>query len=163
MPIGDIANCMKRNVIRIKADMTVGQAVTLMIEKRVGTLPIIDDDENLIGLTTISDIIKIFLPDFVTLLDDIDFIKDYGNLNLPPDKELEQVENKPISEIMGEPVAVEGDSSLMRALSIMHKRNLSDLPVLSQGKLCGIASRVDIGREFFSSWRTSSSTRQERD
>ena len=79
MPIGDIANCMKRNVISIKADMTIGQAVTLMIEKRVGTLPIVDDDENLIGLTTISDIIKIFLPDFVTLLDDIDFIKDYGN------------------------------------------------------------------------------------
>jgi CBS domain-containing protein len=162
MPIGDIANCMKRNVISIKADMSIGQAVTLMIEKRVGTLPIVDDEENLIGLTTISDIINIFLPDFVTLLDDIDFIKDYGNLKLPPSKELEEVENKPISEIMGESVSVEGDSSLMRALSIMHKHNLSDLPVVSQGKLCGIASRVDIGREFFSSWRTSKPNRQER-
>ena len=69
---------MKRNVIFIRPDITVGEAVTLMIEKRVGTLPIVDDDDNLIGLTTISDIVKIFLPDFVALLDDIDFIKDYN-------------------------------------------------------------------------------------
>jgi CBS domain-containing protein len=155
MPIGEIANCMKRNVIFIGPDITVGEAVTLMIEKRIGTLPVVDDEDNLIGLTTISDIVKIFLPDFVALLDDIDFIKDFGNLKIPSSEILEEVENQLVSEIMEEPVAVEGDSSLIRALSIMHKHNLSDLPVLNQGKLCGIVSRVDIGREFFSSWRTS--------
>ncbi len=53
---------------------------------------------------------------------------------------------------MAEPIAVEDDSSLIRALAIMHKHNLADLPVLKQGKLVGIASRVDIGRAFFADW-----------
>jgi CBS domain-containing protein len=154
---------MKRNVIFITPDTTIGEAVTTMIEKRVGTLPVVDADEVLVGLTTISDIIKLFLPDFVSLLTDIDFIKDYGNLKIPPKETLKEVENQLVSEIMEEPVAVEGDSSLIRALSIMHKHNLSDLPVVSQGKLCGIASRVDIGREFFSSWRKTKYEDQDQD
>jgi CBS domain-containing protein len=163
MPLSNIGNCMKRTVIFVSPDTTIGQAVTLMIEKRVGTLPIVDEDNALVGVITISDIIKIFLPDFVSLLSDIDFIKDYGNMKIPPLETLEKVENQSVAEIMEEPVAVEEDSSLIRALSIMHKHNLADLPVLEQGKLCGIASRVDIGREFFSSWRTSKPERQERD
>jgi len=163
MPISNIGNCMKRTVIFVRPDTTIGQAVTLMIEKRVGTLPIVDENDTLVGVITISDIIKIFLPNFVSLISDIDFIKDYGSLSMPSMETLEEVENQPVTEIMEEPVAVEEDSSLIRALSIMHKRNLADLPVLKQDKLCGIASRVDIGREFFSSWRMSMSQRQEMD
>jgi CBS domain-containing protein len=163
MPLSNIGNCMKRTVIFVRPDTTIGQAVTLMIEKRVGTLPIVDEDDALVGVITICDIINIFLPDFVSLLSDIDFIKDYGNLKIPSMETLEKVENQPVAEIMEEPVAVEDDSSLIRALSIMHKHNLADLLVLKQGKLCGIASRVDIGREFFSSWRMSKPERQERD
>jgi len=163
MPISNIGNCMKRTVIFVSPGTTIGQAVTLMIEKRVGTLPIVDENDTLVGVITISDIIKIFLPNFVSLISDIDFIKDYGSLSMPSMETLEEVENQPVTEIMEEPVAVEEDSSLIRALSIMHKRNLADLPVLKQDKLCGIASRVDIGREFFSSWRMSMSQRQEMD
>lgn len=163
MPLSNIGNCMKRSVIFVRPDTTIGQAVSLMTEKRVGTLPIVDEDDALVGVITISDIISIFLPDFVSLLADIDFIKDYGDLKIPSMETLEKVENQSVAEIMEEPVAVEGDSSLIRALSIMHKHNLADLPVLSQGKLCGIASRVDIGREFFSSWRRSMPEQEERD
>jgi CBS domain-containing protein len=162
-PLSSIGNCMKRTVFYIGPDTTISEAVTMMVDKRVGTLPVVDENDVLVGVTTISDIIKIFLPDFVSLLSDIDFIKDYGNFKMPSPETLEKVQNQPISEIMEKPVAVEGDSSLIRALSIMHKHNLADLPVLKQGKLCGIASRVDIGGEFFSSWRTSKPERQERD
>jgi CBS domain-containing protein len=153
-PLSSIGNCMKRTVFYISPDTTIREAVTMMVDKRVGTLPVVDEDDVLVGVTTISDIIKIFLPDFVSLLSDIDFVKDYGNLKIPSPETLEKVQNQSVSEIMEEPVAVEGDSSLIRALSIMHKHNLTDLPVLNEGKLCGIASRVDIGREFFSRWRT---------
>jgi CBS domain-containing protein len=34
----------------------------------------------------------------------------------------------------------------------MEKHRMRDLPVVKEGKLIGIASRVDIGRAFLSSW-----------
>ena len=113
------------------------------------------------GFTTISDIIKIFLPDFVALLSDIDFVKDYGSLKYPSQETMDKAQNLSVTEIMAEPIAVEDDSSLIRALAIMHKHNLSDLPVLKQGKLVGISSRVDIGRAFFADWGSGSITDQE--
>lgn len=75
--------CMKRNVIFVGVNTTLGEAVHLMVEKKVGTLPIVDETGLLAGVTTISDIIQIFLPDFVALLSHINFVKDFGIFKIP--------------------------------------------------------------------------------
>jgi CBS domain-containing protein len=144
---------MKSNVIYATPDLTVREATMLLIEKKVGTLPIVDKEKTLIGVTTLKDIIHIFLPDFVTLLTDIDFVKDYGNSRLPAEKDVEQAEALTVAEIMSKPVAVEGESSLIRALSMLEKHNIVDLCVVDEGKLIGIASRVDLGTAFLSDWQ----------
>jgi CBS domain-containing protein len=159
----NIGTCMKQTVISVRPDTTIREAVTLMLKKSVGTLPVVDETGTLVGVTTYSDIIQIFLPDFVSLMSDIDFVKDFGTLKSSSKESMAKAENLPVAEIMEEPIAVEDDSSLVRALSIMHKHNLADIPVLKQGKLCGIASKVDIGREFFSGWWRSVPELEERD
>ncbi len=119
----------------------------------MGTLPIVDGEGILIGVTSIQHIIQIFLPDFVSLLSDIDFVKDYGSLEHPSSERLERVEGMLVTDLMEEPVAIEDDSSLIKALSVMQKHSLRDLPVLKDGILVGIASRVDIGRAFLIDWQ----------
>ncbi len=57
-----------------------------------------------------------------------------------------------VTNIMDSPIAVEENSSLIRALSVMEKHNLRDLPVVRDGRLVGIASRADIGRAFLEQW-----------
>ncbi len=148
-----IRDCMKQNVFFVKPDTTVIEAATVVVERRVGTLPVVDDAGVLIGVTSIKDIIHIFLPDFVSLLSDIDFVKDYGALASPSSERLEMVKGLSVTDIMEEPVAIEDDSSLLKALSIMDKHGLRDLPVLKEGILMGIASRVDIGRAFLIDWQ----------
>lgn len=150
-----VSDCMKRKVISGQPEMTVRKAADLMAKNNVGTLPVVDETLKLIGVTTMDNIIQIFLPDFVSLLSNISFIKDYGDLgNLSPD-DLERAESLLVADIMEEPVSVENDCELIRALSFMHKYKLHDLPVVTEGNLVGIVSRVDIGRAFLSSWLTS--------
>jgi CBS domain-containing protein len=144
---------MKRNVVFVRPDTTVLEAAAVLVKRRVGTLPIVDDAGTLIGVTSIKDIIQIFLPDFVSLLSNIDFVKDYGALKSPSPERLERVKGMLVTDIMEEPVAVEDDSSLIKALSVLHKHSLRDLPVLKDGILVGIASRVDIGRAFLIDWK----------
>jgi CBS domain-containing protein len=67
---------MKRNVVFVRPDTKVIAAAAVLVERRVGTLPIVDGEGILIGVTSIKHIIQIFLPDFVSLLSDIDFVKD---------------------------------------------------------------------------------------
>ena len=62
-----ISKWMKRNVVSVGLDTTVREAVALVVEKKVGTLPVVDEAGTLVGVISIGDIIQIFLPDFVPL------------------------------------------------------------------------------------------------
>jgi CBS domain-containing protein len=143
---------MKLQVIAGHPEMTVREAALLMAENNVGTLPVVNEASVLVGVTTMRDIIQIFLPDFVPLLTNIRFVRDYGDLGTPSAADIKRAESLVIADIMEEPVSVEEDCTLIRALSFMEKYRIRDLPVVKGGKLVGIASRVDIGRAFLSSW-----------
>jgi CBS domain-containing protein len=146
---------MKHRVISGHPEMTIKSAAALMAEKNIGTLPVIIKDSELVGVTTMDNIIQIFLPDFVSLLSNISFIKEYGDLGTLSEENMEIAERLTVADIMEEPISVENDCELIRALSFMHKYKIRDLPVVEDGKLVGIASRVDIGRAFLSNWLNS--------
>lgn len=148
-----IGTWMKRDVVAVQASTSVKEAAALLVDRRVGTLPVVDEARMLIGILAIADITHIFLPDVVSLLDDIDFVKDFGALKTPSERDLERAETLTVADIMEEAVSVEEDCSLLRALSVMEKHNLRDLPVVTRrGQLAGIASRVDIGRALLTNW-----------
>jgi len=150
-----ISDCMKHRVISGYPEMTVKSAAALMADNNIGTLPVILKDSELVGVTTMDNIIQIFLPDFVALLSNISFIKEFGDLGTLSVENMEMAERLTVADIMEEPISVENDCELIRALSFMHKYKIRDLPVVEDGKLVGIASRVDIGRAFLSNWLNS--------
>lgn len=151
-----IQDCMKKRVIFGHPEMTIKTAARLMAENNIGTLPVVLETSELVGVTTMDHIIQIFLPDFISLLTNIRFIKEYGDLGTLSPESMERAEQLTVADIMEEPISIENDCELIRALSFMHKYKLQDLPVVEDGRLVGIASRVDIGRAFLSNWLNSS-------
>lgn len=147
-----ISSCTNRNVVTARPETTIREVAALLIEKGVDTLLVVDEKGRLVGLITIMDVVRIFFPDFVSLLPNIDFVKDFGARKKPSTGSLERAEILLVRDIMGKPVAVEEESSLLRALSVIYKHNLSDIPVLKKGRLVGIASRMDIGKVFLMEW-----------
>ncbi len=151
--IQKIGTWMKRDVVHIHVAASIREAATVMVEKKVGTLPVVDETRMLVGCLSMGSITGIFLPDVVSLLADIDFVKDFGALKTPLKEDLERAETLSVSDVMQAPaVAVDEGCSLLRALTVMDNDNLRDLPVVRDGQLVGIASRVDIGRAFLSDW-----------
>lgn len=143
-----IKDSMKTEVVSVRSGTRIKEAAALMVEKRVGTLPVVDAENKLLGTLTMRGVLGLFLPDFLRLLEDVDFVKDFGALETPPPEEIQRVQNMAVDEVMQEPVAVEEETELIRAFSLMVKHRLSNIPVVRDGKLVGIASRVDIGRRF---------------
>ena len=150
---GRIGACMKRDVVVVNASTSIREVAALLVDRKVGTLPVVDEGGILIGILSITDIIHIFLPSAISLVDDIDFVKDFGALRKPSTRNLKQAETLVVVDIMKEPVSVDQECGLLRALSVMEKHNLQDLPIVSKdGPLTGIASRVDIGRALLTDW-----------
>jgi len=143
-----IRNWMKREVVSITPEATLRDVAALILEKRIGTLPVVDDEGTLVGTVSITDIVEIFLPDFVAVMDEIDYVHDFGNLENTSPEDKQRAKMLHVSDVMEEPVTLEDDAGLVHALSVMEKHNLRDLIVTRDGKLAGIASQVDIGRAF---------------
>lgn len=146
MPIRD---CMKRNVICITMDTMLSVAAQRLVEKHIGMLPIIDEKKRVVGMLALADILELLLPDFVHLIENLDFVHDFGALEeVRVDAEMGA---RLVSEIMRKPVTVKEDAGLLRAYTMMLKHDLHDLPVVKpDGTLVGIASRVDIGTAILS-------------
>jgi CBS-domain-containing membrane protein len=145
-----IGECMKRKVVTVTASTTVEEAARVVVQERVGTLPVVDEQSILTGVVRLQDLLQIFMPDFVALLDDIDFVHDFGPLEQVLPQHTSQALQLTMTDLAATPVAVEEDDGLMRALVTMVKHQLQDLPIVDKaGRLVGIASRVDIARAFF--------------
>ncbi|MEX2161615.1 MAG: CBS domain-containing protein [Anaerolineales bacterium] len=147
-----IGSWMKKEVVSIEPEATLLDAARLLSERKIGTLPVVDADRTLIGITSMRKVVRFFLPDFINVMEDVDFVQDFGAIDIPSPVDIKLAAHKTVKEIMDEPVSVEEKASLMRALALMVTHDILDIPVVREGKLVGIASRVDIGRAFLESW-----------
>ena len=148
-----IGDCMKREVASVYPGTTVLGAARLVVDRHIGTLPVVDGQGMLIGVVRVQDILDIFMPDFVRLLEDIDFIHDFGVLETLLPKDLPDAARLTMRDLMQEPVSVEQTCGLLRAFAIMSKHDIRDLPVVNRtGALVGIASLVDIAVKFLATW-----------
>jgi CBS domain-containing protein len=148
-----IGDCMKRQVVSVSPGTTVLGAARLVVDRHIGTLPVVNEQGTLVGVVRVEDILNIFMPDFVRLLEDIDFIHDFGVLETLLPKDIPDAARLTMRDLMQEPVSVEQTCGLLRAFALMSKHGIRDLPVVNQaGALVGIASLVDIAAKFLTTW-----------
>jgi CBS domain-containing protein len=144
---------MKRQVVSVSLETTAEEAARLVVSNHVGTLPVVDDLGALVGVVRLQDLLGVFMPDFVTLLDNIDFITSFGALESLQSDGFPGARVISMRELMQPAIAVEQTSGLLRAFATLTKHQLADLPVVNEsGALVGIASRVDIGAAFLDGW-----------
>ena len=156
-----IEKCMKANAVTVRPEQTVRQAAALMVENHIGSLPVINNEGKLVGLLTLIEIVHLFMPDFVSLLNQLNFVPDFGVLE---DRELSaDSATQSVAAVMGEPVCILHSAGLLRAFAEFEHHNVTDLPVVDEdSRLLGIASRVDIGTAFLAAWKPKAKVVSER-
>jgi len=147
----NIKTSMKKNVITVQETDDLGKAAKQFVKHHVGMLPVINDDGKLVGVLQLRDLLTLILPAFTRLMDDFDFVSDFGAMeSIRPSQE---IVSKRVSEVMESPVCVDVSSGTSRAFALLHHHNLTDLPVVDEeNHLVGIASRVDVGTAILKSW-----------
>jgi len=99
----------------------------------------------------LRDLLSLELPDFVNFVADLDFVHDFGAAETT--RPSAEVLDQSIKTLMKPPITVPEESGLLRTYALMLQHNLHDMSVISKnGKLVGMASRVDIGTAIISTW-----------
>lgn len=147
-----IEKYMKQNVISIPVSATIHEAASLYAHHGIGTLPVVDDQNKLVGILHMRDLLNLVMPTFVRLIRDFDYVRgDFGGYeDLLPSSEIEA---KSVKEVMEKPVFVHMTAGLLRAFAMLDKHDMSDMPIVDDdNRLVGLASRVDIGTALLARW-----------
>lgn len=98
------------------------KAARSMMENKIAALPVLDEQRELVGILTSSDIFRAILAEVPQLKEEIR-VEDY---------------------MTREVVTIAPDTSLLETHRLMGTKRLRALPVMDEGKLVGIVTRTDV-------------------
>jgi acetoin utilization protein AcuB len=127
---------IRRNPVTIGPDASFFEARSLIHDRGIRHLPVVDKDNRLLGIVTESDIRKAG-PSDVAMLSVKELTHLLGTLK--------------VSEMMipgGKVITITPDTLVEEAIQLMHDHKIGCLPVIDQGKLYGIFTETDALAHF---------------
>jgi CBS domain-containing protein len=112
----------------------------------VTTLSVINDQGELVGVVTESELLKAMLPGYSELLDTLQYMQDFEYL----EDRADEVEDVPVREIMLRgAISVTENTPLMRVISLFLLKAASHIPVVRDNRIVGVVARTDIAELVF--------------
>lgn len=142
LPPDRVADLMTRDVAVVHPETPVGEAVRMLLNRGYRALPVVDDEQRLVGIITNRDLV-----DRGGLSARLELLAALGGPALERELAASGAREKSASDVMTrDVVAVTPDADLTRAAALMVERRIKRLPVVEDGRLVGILSRVDLLR-----------------
>jgi len=145
-----VSEFMTKNVVAVRADETIKKVFNLMDKHAILGLPVVSDDNAVIGIVTESDLISHFTtlktPHGINILGSIVYLDDLQDFN----ESLKEHCAELVKDVMTtDVVTIMHDASLHDAINLMAEKKIGRLPVIGErGELVGILTRTDIVHEI---------------
>jgi len=143
-----ISKYINRNYHGVQEDTPMKDIARLFFETGEPVIPVVDRQQQLKGIISIGDFMHIFLPDYIDLIKDFDFVRSFGALE-KYSFTIEELLFVAEDLMVVDPPALEEEDSLLKAVAILHKHGLSRIPVVSGRRLVGMVSLNDICRGIY--------------
>lgn len=152
MALDTAKDIMTPDPVTVTPDTSVTDAAHLMVQKRIGSLPVLDADGKLVGLVTEGDLImqdaKVHFPTYLHLLGGFVF---YPGSTERFEADLRKAVGATVGDVMtADPVTVSPTASVPDVATLLVEREVSRIPVMDNGTLIGIVSKSDIVRAIAS-------------
>jgi len=137
------ADVMVKDVISVAPGASVREVASLMLERRISGVPVVDGERRVLGILSEGDLIRrpelgtdkhagwlsVFLSEDESARD---FVKTHGMT---------------AREVMSQPaICVAPDTPLAAVVRLMERHRVKRLPVVAHGRLAGLLTRADLLR-----------------
>jgi CBS domain-containing protein len=132
------SDIMTEHVITTHPDAAVKDIVHLMLRNRIGGMPVVNDEGNLCGVITSTDLLRV--------LGDLMINQTFGDYNkLFKDRIVK------VSEVMTKDVvSIKAESLIDDVIKLSVYKGIHTFPVMENGKVVGILGKRDILNAGFS-------------
>ncbi len=140
-----VKDIMCTDVKTCKADTPIKDIATMMCLNKFSGLPVVDDDNNVIGIISEKDILSSMFPDMKEIVES-GAKADFEEM----ENDYSSILDKTVADLMTSSVAsVSPDIPILRAASMMWLRKFRRIPVTENNKLVGIISLGDVHTSVF--------------
>lgn len=144
-----VADAMTPNPITVKPELPLQQAIQILADNKISSVPVIDESGKLLGILSETDILwqqsGVTPPPYITIFDSIIYLENPARY----EKELHKALGQTVEEVMTqEDVAtITPDQSLSEAARLLHEQRVHQLPVLDESdQVIGMICCSDIIR-----------------
>lgn len=142
-----VRDIMTADVVSVKKETTIRDLAELFTTRRVGSVPVVDQNGDIIGIVTESDLIEqdksLHIPTVISLFDWVLYLESDKKF----EKELQKMTGQTVGDIYVETVeTVTPDTPVNVVADIMSSKKLHAVPVVDGRRLVGIVSRIDLIR-----------------
>jgi CBS domain-containing protein len=135
---------MTKDVITIKPEATVEDLARLLIEHKISGVPVVDDNNQLIGVVTENDLIsqnkRLHIPTVIRLFDAF-ILLGSGKM----EDEIKKMAATTVDDIcVKKIVSITEGTSLEEVATIMAEKNIHLIPVLRDKTVVGIIGKADM-------------------
>jgi CBS domain-containing protein len=119
---------MTKNVVCIKKDTPVVDAIRIMSKKNITGIPVVEDDMTLVGILSEQDVLRLFHT-------------------------YEDEKDRTVNDFMTQPaVHFEEEERLLDVCYCLRDNSIRRVPITSNGKVVGVISRSDILKCILQLW-----------
>lgn len=140
-----VQDIMTSDPIVVGPETEIPEAARLLLEKNINGIPVVNDNNELLGIICQSDLVsmqrKIPLPSLFTLFDSLLPLSSTSRM----DKEIKKIAAVRVKEAMtSDPEYVTRETTLEELAEIMVKKKYHTLPVVEDGRLIGVVGKADV-------------------
>ena len=142
-----VADVMSTGLLTATADESLSSVVRKMVMRGCGSVPVVDDDNHLLGVVAIRDVMLPLFPNMGEYVHDAVHTRDFEEM----EDEYTKVLQKTAAEVMTpQPMTVSADMPVLKAASYMGLKNLRRIPVTDDANLLvGVVSISDVNKGLF--------------
>jgi CBS domain-containing protein len=138
---------MDANPETVTPDTPIEDVVRTMQDNELPGIPVVDAEGHCVGIVTEADLVlpdeegDLHIPHYINLFGGTVFLESLGRF----EKRLRKAFASKAGDMMtGDPVTVAPDTTAQEAGRIIHEAGHNRLPVVEDGRLVGVVTRVDV-------------------
>jgi CBS domain-containing protein len=138
---------MDSNPATVHPDTPVEEVIALMREHELPGVPVVDDEGRCVGMVTEADLVlpddqgDLHLPHYINLFGGTVFLEPLGRF----EGRLRKAFASTAADMMTrDPDTVAPDTSVKDAARLVHESGHNRLPVVEDGRLVGVVTRLDL-------------------
>ncbi|MEA1871040.1 MAG: CBS domain-containing protein [Candidatus Bipolaricaulota bacterium] len=137
-----VRDIMTKDLTSCEKDVSVRELIFILDSAGIPNIPIVDEEEKVIGYISEKDLIKAALPGYFEMLHTASFIPDLNQIS----KKLAQIADDPVEKYMQhDAIVVTEDDDDLQAADLIIRKGTKSLPVVdNEGRLVGKVKRIDL-------------------